>query len=283
MLSGVAMDNLHFVAIDVETANNNRGSICQIAIVEFRSGDIVNEWSTLVDPDEAFFPANIDIHGIRPEHVAGHPTIRELTGEIHDRLNGRLVVSHTLFDQQSLSIACPEVAHGLKWLDTCDAARRAWPSLPSHRLPDLAGRLGIEFKHHDALEDARTAGKVLIAALQSNRSIMQCTVITFAATQSRSRAYAPQVQRSGKTSGRLSGEVVVLTGTMWTSRNRIADMAAEAGCNVHPRITNSTTMLVVGSDNVGESKLQTARELVASGRKLRILTDAEFRKILESC
>ena len=277
------MDNLHFVAVDVETANNNRGSICQIAIVEFRSGDIVNEWSTLVDPDEAFFPANIEIHGIRPEHVAGHPTIRELTGEIHGRLNGRLVVSHTLFDQQSLSIACPEVAHGLKWLDTCDAARRAWPSLPSHRLPDLAVRLGIEFSHHDALEDARTAGKVLIAALQRNRSIMQCTVTTFAAAQSRSRAYAPQVQRAGKTSGRLAGEVVVLTGTMWTSRNRIADLAAEAGCNVHPRITNSTTMLVVGTDNVGESKLHTARQLVASGRKLRILTDAEFRSLLDSC
>ena len=277
------MDNLHFVAIDVETANNNRGSICQIAIVEFRSGVIVNEWSSLVDPDEAFFPANIEIHGIRPEDVAGHPTIRELTDEIHGRLNERLVVSHTLFDQQSLSIACPEVAHGLKWLDTCDAARRAWPSLSSHRLPDLAGRLGIEFDHHDALEDARTAGKVLIAAVQRNRSIIHCTVTTFASAQSRSRAYAPQVQRAGKTSGRLAGEVVVLTGTMWTSRNRIADMAAEAGCNVHPRITNSTTILVVGSDNVGESKLETARELISKGRKLRILTDAEFRKLLESC
>lgn len=277
------MDNLHFVAVDVETANNNRGSICQIAIVEFRSGDIVHEWSTLVDPDEAFFPANIDIHGITSNDVAGHPTIRELADEIRRRLTGRLVVSHTLFDQQSLSIACPEVAHGLKWLDTCDAARRAWPSLSSHRLPDLANRLGIEFDHHDALEDARTAGKVLIAALQRNRSIMQCTVTTFAAPQSRSRAYAPQVQRAGKTSGRLAGEVVVLTGTMWTSRNRIADLAAEAGCNVHPRITNSTTILVVGSDNVGESKLHTARQLVASGRKLRILTDAEFRVLLDSC
>lgn len=277
------MDNLRFVAVDVETANNNRGSICQIAIVEFCSGAIVDEWSTLVDPDEAFFPANIGIHGIRPEDVAGHPTIGELSQEIHVRLNDRLVVSHTLFDQQSLSIACPDVAHGLKWLDTCDAARRAWPSLPSHRLPDLAGRLGIEFAHHDALEDARAAGKVLIAALQRNRSIMQFAITTFAAPQSRSRAYAPQVQRAGKTSGRLAGEVVVLTGTMWTSRNRIADLAADAGCNVHPRITNSTTILVVGTDNVGESKIHTARQLVASGRKLRILTDAEFRSLLDSC
>ena len=277
------MDNLHFVAVDVETANNNRGSICQIAIVEFFSGAIVNEWSSLVDPDEAFLQANIQIHGIRPEDVAGHPAIRELADEIHGRLTDRLVVSHTLFDQRSLSMACPEVAHGLEWLDTCDAARRAWPELPCHRLPNLADKLGIQFNHHDALEDARTAGKVLLAALSKNRSIAQRTVTTVAASTSRSRAYAPQVQRAGKKSGRLSGEEVVLTGTMWTSRNRIADMAAEAGCNVHPRITNSTTILVVGSDNVGESKLDTARQLVARGRKLRILTDTEFRSLLDSC
>ena len=277
------MEDLHFVAVDVETANHNRGSICQIAIVEFRSGVIVSEWSSLVDPDEAFYPSNIEIHGIKPEDVAGHPTIRELAEEIHGRLTGRLVVSHTLFDQQSLSIACPEIARGLRWLDTCDAARRAWPELPCHRLPVLADQLGIEFEHHDALEDARTAGKVLIAALSRNRSIAQWTITTVTASSSRSRAYAPQVQRAGKRSGRLAGEVVVLTGTMWTSRNRIADLAADVGCNVHPRITNSTTILVVGTDNVGESKLHTARQLVASGRKLRILTDAEFRSLLDSC
>jgi DNA polymerase-3 subunit epsilon len=250
------MEDLHFVAVDVETANHNRGSICQIAIVEFRSGVIVSEWSSLVDPDEAFYPSNIEIHGIKPEDVAGHPTIRELAEEIHGRLTGRLVVSHTLFDQQSLSTACPEIARGLRWLDTCDA---------------------------DALEDARTAGKVLIAALSRNRSIAQWTITTVTESSSRSRAYAPQVQRAGKRSGRLAGEVVVLTGTMWTSRNRIADLAADAGCNVHPRITNSTTILVVGTDNVGESKLHTARQLVDSGRKLRILTDAEFRSLLDSC
>ncbi|MEJ7592064.1 MAG: exonuclease domain-containing protein [Planctomycetaceae bacterium] len=276
------MNEVHFVAVDVETANHNRGSICQIAIVEFRDGVIVSEWSSLVDPDESFFAGNIEIHGITSNDVAGHPTIRELAEEIRRRLTGRLVVSHTLFDQQSLSIACPEVAHGLKWLDTCDVARRAWPELPCHRLPVLADRLGIEFNHHDALEDARTAGKVLIAALSRNRSIAQWTITTVTGPNSRSRAYAPQVQRAGKLSGQMSGEVVVLTGTMWTSRNRIADLAAEAGCNVHPRITNSTTILVVGSDNVGESKLRTARQLVATGRALRIMTDSEFRSIVES-
>lgn len=52
--------------------------------------------------------------------------------------------------------------------------------------------------------------------------------------------------------------------------------------NVHPRITNSTTILVVGSENAGESKIRTARDLVARGRPLRIMTDAQFRSLLES-
>ena len=67
---------------------------------------------------------------------------------------------------------------------------------------------------------------------------------------------------------------------MWTSRNRIADLASLAGCDVRSGLTRATTILVVGSDNVGPSKLRKAKNLIASGQSLRVMTDAEFRRIL---
>ena len=39
-----------FVAIDVETANPNLASICQVGIAGFRDGVLAFEWKSYVDP-----------------------------------------------------------------------------------------------------------------------------------------------------------------------------------------------------------------------------------------
>ena len=43
---------LTFNAIDVETANADRASICQIGIVYVRDGEIRDQWRTLANPEE---------------------------------------------------------------------------------------------------------------------------------------------------------------------------------------------------------------------------------------
>ena len=57
-----------FVAIDVETANADISSICQIGLVRVQDGIVRNGWTTLVDPECDFHPGNIAIHGITPSH-----------------------------------------------------------------------------------------------------------------------------------------------------------------------------------------------------------------------
>ena len=47
---------LTFNAIDVETANADRASICQIGIVHVRDGEIEDRWQTLVNPEDWFDP-----------------------------------------------------------------------------------------------------------------------------------------------------------------------------------------------------------------------------------
>ena len=51
-----------FNAIDVETANADRASICQIGIVHVRDGVVVDRWQTLVNPEDWFDPWNVSIH-----------------------------------------------------------------------------------------------------------------------------------------------------------------------------------------------------------------------------
>ena len=45
---------MDFVSIDVETANADMASICQIGIARYENSELTNEWVTYVDPEDYF-------------------------------------------------------------------------------------------------------------------------------------------------------------------------------------------------------------------------------------
>ena len=94
---------LNFVAIDVETANADMASICQIGIAKYADGALVDEWSSLVDPEDYFDYINIDIHGITEEDVADSPAFPKLVDTLGNFLNESICISHTHFDRVSVS------------------------------------------------------------------------------------------------------------------------------------------------------------------------------------
>jgi DNA polymerase-3 subunit epsilon len=65
---------MQFVAIDVETANADLSSICQVGVAIFQNGSCVDSWSSLVDPEDDFDGFNVSIHGIDEQKVKGAPT-----------------------------------------------------------------------------------------------------------------------------------------------------------------------------------------------------------------
>ncbi|GFP44073.1 DNA polymerase III subunit epsilon [Candidatus Hakubella thermalkaliphila] len=65
---------MDFIALDVETANPDLASICQIGLVEFQNSKMVNALERLVDPEDYFDGMNVSIHGIDERDVKGQPT-----------------------------------------------------------------------------------------------------------------------------------------------------------------------------------------------------------------
>ena len=167
--------NLTFNAIDVETANERPYSICQIGIVQVRIGRIATSRSFTVDPQEPFRTFNVRLHGIGPQHVRGCPTLPRLDAELRCLLEGTPLVSHTGFDRSALDGAMRR--YGLRplrvqWLDSGQIARRAWPERYRRRgwnLANVAADLGISFRHHDAVEDARAAAEIVLMACLHTR------------------------------------------------------------------------------------------------------------------
>jgi DNA polymerase-3 subunit epsilon len=120
---------MEFVAIDVETANADMASICQIGIAQFKDGTPAEEWKTYVDPQDLFDEINVSIHGIDEDVVAGSPTFAKLADTLISKLSGRIIVTHTAFDrvavhQASTKHKTPPLS--CTWLDTACVARRAW-------------------------------------------------------------------------------------------------------------------------------------------------------------
>lgn len=161
---------MEFVVVDVETANADLSSICQIGIASFEHGALAETWESLINPEDSFSPFNLSIHGIDESMVEDAPTLKGILPQIKARLQNRIVASHTPFDRLALARACGRF--GMKececmWLDSARVVRVAWPqfSRSGYGLPNVAAYLGIEYQAHDALEDARCAGLVLLRAM----------------------------------------------------------------------------------------------------------------------
>lgn len=160
-----------FIAIDLETANPNPWSICQIGLATFQNGALSGEWMTYIDPGERFNRDNVAVHGITEAAVRGWPRLPEVADRLAESLNGNIVVSHSQFDRGALERAFDrhEIARlDCSWLDSVQVARRAWEGFSKRGfgLENLCRHLGYRYQRHDALGDAKGAGVVVLAAIE---------------------------------------------------------------------------------------------------------------------
>ena len=287
---------MEFVAIDVETANADMASICEIGIAQFGDGTLAEEWKTFVDPQDHFDGINVSIHGIDEDVVAGSPTFAMVADTLISRLSGRIIVTHTAFDRVALHRAGTKhktAPLSCTWLDTACVAWRAWTefSRSGYGLASICESIGYNFQHHDALEDAKAAGTILIAAMTHTGLDLDAwlTRVRQPIDLQLSAGGSARVTREGNPDGELCDEVIVFTGALTMPRREAADIAASIGCDVEAGVTKRTTLLVVGDQDVQRlagheksSKHRKAEQLIQAGQPIRILCETDFRELARS-
>jgi DNA polymerase III subunit epsilon len=275
---------MRFVAIDVETANEDYSSICQIGLASFVDGKLASEWKTYVDPEGEFSAINVSIHGINEQTVRGAPTFEAITARLQEQLDGAIAVHHTFFDRAAIVSAAAKYGvrpPGCKWLDSARVARRIWPEVrrSGFGLGPLCEKIRYEYRAHDALEDAKAAGQVLLEAIRtSGTGLDEWLMLAYSPVGGGSRAV-----REGDPSGPLWGEVVVFTGALSLPRAEAAEIAARLGCRVGQGVTKETTILVIGDQDAARlnghdksSKQRKAEQLAAAGQPIRFLSETQF-------
>lgn len=280
---------MEFVAVDVETANADFSSICQVGIASFKNGELVETWSSLVNPEDWFSPVNIGIHGITEQAVAEAPTWNQILPAISSRLQNEIAVCHTHFDRIAFAKACARYGQRLcecTWLDSAKVVRRAWPQFAhsGYGLSNLAKHFGIEYGAHDALEDARCAGIILSRAIaETGIDVRQW--LKRVDDPIKHLGISPCSKES--VSSEFSGEIVVFTGALSIPRSSAAVLAESVGCRVDDNVTRHTSLLVVGDQDLRRlsghdksTKHRKAETLIEEGRSIRIIGESDFMTLI---
>ncbi|HRO24253.1 MAG TPA: exonuclease domain-containing protein [Promineifilum sp.] len=282
---------MDFVALDVETSNPDLASICQIGVVTFSNGVIVGKWQSLVNPEDYFDGMNVHIHGITEEQVADAPNFHQIHSDLKRLIGNKVTVIHTSFDKVALSRAIEKYNLPLidcHWLDSARVARRAWEQFRSsgYGLSNVARELNINFEHHNAVEDARAAGEILLRAIDHSGKNLDEWMIR--AYQPMSTLTKSSIARGGNPDGALAGEIIVFTGALNIPRSQAAELAANAGCDVADSVNKKTTLLVVGDQDIRKlagheksSKHRKAEDSIAKGQSIRILGESDFFRLLD--
>lgn len=164
-----------FVALDLETANSDYASICEIGLVRFSNGTPVDSMSSFVSlPDELDYFENTWIHGITERNCIGAPDFKEVIDNAQRFIGGSPVVAHyTGFDMAAIRKASTLGGLAYPVMDyycTVVMSRKALRGkLVSFRLQAIADYFELEFEQeHRAEGDAQAAGRIAAKLMEIN-------------------------------------------------------------------------------------------------------------------
>ncbi|CAH0171693.1 DNA polymerase III PolC-type [Microbacterium oxydans] len=300
MTNLVPSAGLNFTAVDFETANRSRASVCAVGAVRIRDGIIVDEFHTLVSPPEGyddFEEGNVGVHGITAEDVASAPGWDSVYPQLMGFIDGDLLVGHNArFDVSVLLNAtgvCDLPWPELNTLCTLQLARAAL-RIPSYSLPWVANHLGLgDFDHHDPLADARMTARVLLALAQLHRTSTVSALVDVLSVPliptfvDELDAVASELDSSPDPliATGFSDQAVCFTGALRIMiRDEARRLVVEHGGLAQSGVNKKTTVLVTGDFDARtfrpganfSAKLQKAFDLVDDGQALEIITEEDF-------
>lgn len=158
-LSTLAGEAARIVVVDTETTGvYTADRIVEVAAVTMNlTGEIIDEWETLVDPQRDVGPTWL--HGISASMLLGAPTFEEVAGSLAVRLHGAALVAHNLpFDARMLSHEYARIGVEVDLSGGLDTLR-----VTRCKLAVACQRHGIPLDGpHRALNDARATARLLL-------------------------------------------------------------------------------------------------------------------------
>ncbi len=167
-----------YAIVDIETTGGFAGNngITEIAIYLHDGEEIVDEYSTLVNPGRPIPRYITGLTGITNDMVQEAPLFSEVAGEIYQWLSNRVFIAHNVqFDYSFVKQALEQEGYAFrpKKLCTVRLSRKIFPGLRSYSLGNLCESLEIPISdRHRAGGDARATAILFDRILKTNREIV---------------------------------------------------------------------------------------------------------------
>jgi DNA polymerase III epsilon subunit family exonuclease len=165
-------DTTEYVVIDIEATSlpAPRNRITEFAAVMISDGEIVGEYSTLVNPGMRIPRYVQKITGIKDDMVKDAPRFEDVAEDIREVVGNKVIVAHnTTFDVTMLNFELDRTT-GVRIenssLCTVKLSRKLQPGLEKYKLGDVANFFDVEITdRHRAFSDAEATAKIFLKLL----------------------------------------------------------------------------------------------------------------------
>lgn len=293
---------LNFVAIDFETANFDRASVCAVGLTTVVAGKVVSTDSWYVRPPTGLDFTNTYLHGIGPLQVADAPTWSETVDRIIRVSSGAPLIAYSPFDKGVYNAAnnlTGAPSSDLVFLDALAIVRHHC-KLASHKLPLVVAHFDLpDLDHHEAGADSLACAQITLRVADERGvdSVDELWASIPARDKKRAnrvrpyqkKADLPQPSEEADPGHPLFGEVVCFSGDLDTyTRSEAQKLVASFGAAVSSNVTKKTSLVVMGGFDPAtlrpgatlSSKIERAKELASAGQSIEIVTEQTFLEIL---
>lgn len=164
---GQTLKDTTYCVFDLETTGFSfrTEKITEIGIMKYRNGEVIDEFSTFVNPQKPIPMRVQEVTNITDDMVKDAPTIEEVLPKVMEFFGDSVLVAHNAdFDTGFIRYNCEK--QGLTftntYLDTLQLAKDLFPDFSKYKLGIIADKLGIKVDvAHRALDDVDTTVKVM--------------------------------------------------------------------------------------------------------------------------
>lgn len=171
-----------FIVFDIETTGLSRvrDRVTEIGAVRVKNGEVLDVFSSFVNPGMPIPPNITELTGITDEMVKDADGMDKVLPRFLDFIGDRMLVAHNAnFDVGFMRAAAEELKLPFtnSYIDTVPLARYIVPELSKYKLDTLAEFFGVgDFNHHRAYDDAETLARVFYSMVKRLRDAGQSNI-----------------------------------------------------------------------------------------------------------
>lgn len=274
------MENSNFIAIDFETATNDKEP-CQLGIVIVKNWSIIQKMSYLIRPKDNHYDYNCSSkHNITAIETKDAPEFPYVWNEVRAHFENSIVVAHKAdFDRDVLFKSLQK--HGLEFPDCSFICTYKMTGFGLEKSCEV---LGVPLtNHHDALCDAEAAANIFIKTnKQGISSVMLSPKLSYNKKEEKEEyfTFIDALSELNIIEDELFlNKRFILTGVFENDREKIKEVIKKLGGKISSSVNKSIDFAVLG-ENPGFRKMQDLSDLANERIFIKRLSESEILEMI---